>query len=87
VDTLLRLYREALLAEDSDRLQALLQPQAALTQAAGVARATRQAANGTFADLTACREAITDTFRTQALTALELPEAEMVSGMSLWVLR
>ena len=41
-------------------------------------RGSRAAANGTFADLATFRQALSDTFRTYALTALELPNAEVV---------
>jgi hypothetical protein len=76
VDNLLALYREAVLAEDIDRLQALLHPTPALAQAAQ--RTTRQAPSGVFADLGAFRDALSDTFVTQAVKALELPAAEVV---------
>jgi hypothetical protein len=71
IQRLLALYREAVLAEDIDRLQALLQPEPALAQAAP--HTARQAATGAFADLVAFRQALSDTFVTQAVTALELP--------------
>src|SRR5262245_60223678 len=78
VDNLLRLYREALLAEDSDRLQALLQPEATLTRAAGALHTTRQEPSGAFADLAAFRDALSNTFRTQVLTAVEIPDAAVL---------
>jgi hypothetical protein len=74
IQRLLGLYREALLAEDIDRLQALLQPATALAQ---VSRAPR-VASGTFTDLAAFRQSWSDTFRTHTLTALELPAAEVI---------
>jgi hypothetical protein len=77
IERLLALYREAVLAEDIDRLQALLQPAPALAQAAAQP-AARQTADGTFADLTVFRQALSATFVTQAVTALGLPAAEVV---------
>jgi hypothetical protein len=77
IDNLLALYREAVLAEDIDRLHALLHPTPALTQTAALP-ATRQMADGTFADLATFRQALSATFVTQAVTALELPAAEVV---------
>ena len=77
IQSLLGLYRQAVLEEDIDRLQALLQPSSALTTAA-VRRTQRQAADGTFADLAAFRQALSDTFRTHAITALDIPAAEVV---------
>jgi hypothetical protein len=38
----------------------------------------RQAADGTFADLATFRQALSATFVTQAVTALELPETAVV---------
>ena len=78
VDNLLALYREAVLAEDIDRLQALLQPEPALTQTAGAPRTARQEPSGAFADLAVFRQALSDTFLAHAVTALELPETEVV---------
>jgi hypothetical protein len=76
IQRLLELYHEAVLAEDIDRLQALLQPTPALAQAA--AQGTpRQATDGTFADLATFRQALSATFVTQAVTALEIPAAEV----------
>jgi hypothetical protein len=77
VDNLLRLYREAVLAEDIDRVHALLQPTPALAQVAALPAAP-QATDGTFADLAAFRQALSATFVMQAVTALELPTAEVV---------
>src|SRR6267378_6793799 len=50
IANLLALYQEALVAEDSDRLQALLAPAAALGQAK-TTTAPRQDSTGTFTDL------------------------------------
>jgi hypothetical protein len=66
IQRLLALYQEAVIEEDIDRLQALLAPPLA------------QAADGAFADLATFREALSATFVTQAVTALELPAAEVV---------
>ena len=77
IQRLLELYREAVLAEDIDRLQALLQPVPALAQVAAQPAAP-QAADGVFADLATFRQALSATFVTQAVTALELPAAEVV---------
>jgi hypothetical protein len=63
IQRLLDLYREAVLQEDIDRLQALLQPTPALTQVAAQHPA-RQAADGAFADLATFREALSATFVT-----------------------
>jgi hypothetical protein len=78
IQRLLELYREAVLAEDIDRVQALLQPAPALGQAAASQRTARQAADGTFPDLATFRQALSATFVTQAVTALELPATEVV---------
>ena len=75
IQRLLGLYREALLEEDIDRLQALLRPRWPWRRRRGPGR---QAADGTFADLAAFRQALSDTFVAQAVTALEIPEAEVV---------
>jgi hypothetical protein len=77
IQRLLTLYREAVLAEDIDRVQTLLQPEPALSQAAAQGP-LRQAADGAFSDLATFREALSATFVTHAVTALELPEAEVV---------
>ncbi len=73
IQRLLALYQEAVLAEDIDRLQALLRPTPALAQAAASVP-HRQAADGTFADLATFRQALSDTFRTQPSRPWTSPE-------------
>src|SRR5262245_9531118 len=77
IERLLDLYREAVIEEDIDCLQALLAPAAVRAQTAG-RRAARPAADGTFADLAAFRQALSATFVTQAVTALDIPAADIV---------
>jgi hypothetical protein len=72
IQRLLDLYRVAVLQEDIDRLQALLQPTPALAQTAAQPAAP-QATDGTFTDLATFRQALSAPFVTQAVTALELP--------------
>ena len=63
-NNLLALYQEALVAEDSDRLQALLAPATARAQAQTTAdRPPRQDPTGAFTDLTAFQEALRATFQ------------------------
>ena len=63
IQSLLGLYREAVLAEDIDRLQALLAPASALARRQTRAQCART--DGIFPDLAAFRQALSDTFRTQ----------------------
>jgi hypothetical protein len=67
IQRLLELYREAVLAEDIDRLQALLQPTPALAQAAASGRLARQATDGTFADVVIAPDHGSVTFLEMAL--------------------
>jgi len=75
IANLLALYQEALVAEDSDRLQALLAPEAALAQAQSAAAlpALRQDPTGAFADVAAFQEALRATFQQHTVTALAIP--------------
>jgi streptogramin lyase len=72
---LLALYQEAVVAEDSDRLQALLAPAAALGQTQTIADSSvpRQDSTGAFADLAAFQEALRTTFQQATVTALAIP--------------
>jgi hypothetical protein len=77
IANLLALYQEAVVAEDSDRLHALLAPPAALAQAqsAAASPARRQDPTGAFADLAAFQEAMSTIFRQHTVTALAIPPA------------
>src|SRR5262245_36670802 len=75
ITNLLTLYQEAVVAEDSDRLQALLAPVAALPQPQTT---PRQDSTGTFADLAAFQEALRITFQQFTVTALAIPPASVV---------
>ena len=77
IDNLLTLYQEALVAEDSDRLQALLAPAAALGQAQ-TTTAPRQDSTGTFTDLAAFQDALRATFQQSTVTALAIPPKTVV---------
>ena len=77
IDNLLTLYQEALVAEDSDRLQALLAPAAALGQAQ-TTTAPRQDSTGTFTDLAAFQDALRATFQQSTVTALAIPPETVV---------
>ena len=77
IDNLLALYQEAVVAEDSDRLQALLAPAAALGQAQTTA-APRQDPTGAFADLAAFQAALRATFQQATVTALAIPPETLV---------
>src|SRR5262245_13952667 len=57
LDNLLTLYQEAVVAEDSDRLQALLAPATALGQAQ-TTTVPRQDPPGTMTDLTAVQDTL-----------------------------
>src|SRR5882672_9060521 len=70
IANLLALYQEAVVAEDSDRLSALLAPAAPQAQTTA---ALRQDPTGAFADLAAFQEAMRTTFRQATVTALALP--------------
>ena len=77
LDNLLALYQEAMVAEDSDRLQALLAPAAALGQAQTTAD-PRQDPTGAFADLAAFQETLRATFQQATVTALAIPPETLV---------
>jgi parallel beta-helix repeat protein len=74
---LLALYQEAVVAEDSDRLQALLAPAAALAPAQTTA-SPRQDPTGAFADSAAFQQALRTTFQQATLTALAIPSETVV---------
>jgi hypothetical protein len=80
LDNLLALYQEAVVAEDSDRLQALLALPATLAQAqhATASPTPRQESTGAFADLAAFQTAMSALFRQHTVTALAIP-AETVA--------
>jgi parallel beta-helix repeat protein len=80
VANLLALYQEALVAEDSDRLHALLVPAATLGQAQSAVTLPelRQDLTGAFADLSAFQEAMRGTFQQHTVTALALPPETVV---------
>jgi len=70
LDNLLALYQEAMVAEDSDRLQALLAPATALAQ---TTTALRQDPPGSLTDPMALRDALRATFQQATVTALAIP--------------
>ena len=70
IDNLLALYQEAVVAEDSDRLQALLAPATALAQ---TTTAPRQDSPGCLTDPTAFQAALRATFQQATVTALTIP--------------
>jgi streptogramin lyase len=70
IDNLLALYQEAVVAEDSDRLQALLAPATALAQTTA---APRQDPPGSLTDPTALRDTLRATFQQATVTALVIP--------------
>src|SRR5262245_15425168 len=74
LDNLLTLYQEAVVAEDSDRLQALLVP-ATMSGQAQTTAVPRQDPTGAFADLTSFQEAMRGTFQQTTVTALSIPSA------------
>jgi hypothetical protein len=74
---LLALYPEAVVAEDSDRLQALLAPEAVLMPAQPTA-VPRQDPSGAFADLTTFQATLRTTFQHTAVTALAIPPETVV---------
>lgn len=84
VENLVQLYRQAFLQKDIDRLQDLLQPDAAQLQASPQSGRLRQSPSGTFVDLTAFRQTIATTFQTHTVTALTLsPEhGDIASDLS-----
>ena len=71
IDNLLALYQEAVVAEDSDRLQALLAPATAL--ASQTTTAPRQDPPGSLTDPTALRDTLRATFQQATVTALTIP--------------
>ena len=79
---LLALYQEAVVAEDSDRLQALLAPAGTLAQAqrGATSPAPRQEPTGAFADLAAFQAAMSATFRQHTVTALAIPPETVESA-------
>jgi hypothetical protein len=84
VEQLLTLYREAFLQEDIDRLQALLLPQEALPQAnvAVELRTPRQEAEEGFSDAQTFRDAMSATFRTVTITALQVEAMQFAADRS-----
>jgi hypothetical protein len=80
IANLLALYQEALVAEDSDRLSALLAPEAALAQAQSAAASPtlRQDPTGVFADVATFQEAVRAAFQQHTLTALAIPPETVV---------
>jgi hypothetical protein len=81
IANLLALYQEALVAEDSDRLHALLAPGATLGQAQSAAAPPalrHQDPTGVFADLSAFQEAMRATFQQRTVTALAVPPETVV---------
>jgi hypothetical protein len=68
----LDLYRTALMQEDIDRLQALLQPPRARAQPDGLLP-QRHGEEEVFADAQTFREAMTVAFRTHTITDLQIP--------------
>ena len=72
IDNLLALYQEAVVAEDSDRLQALLAPATALAPAQPPA-APRQDPTGAFAAPAALQDTLRATFQQATVTALAIP--------------
>ena len=76
---LLALYQEAVVAEDSDRLQALLAPATALAPAqTTAASALRQDQLGAFANPAAFQETLRATFQQTTVTALAIPPETVV---------
>ena len=80
IDNLLALYQEALVAEDSDRLHALLAPTTALGQAqtATALAVPRQDPTGAFPDLTTFQDAMRATFQQSTVTILAIPPETVV---------
>jgi len=77
IDNLLALYQEAVVAEDSDRLQALLVPATTPGQAQ-TATASRQDPPGASADSMALQDTLRATFQQATVTALAIPPATVV---------
>ena len=77
IDNLLALYQEAVVAEDSDRLQALLAPATALAPTQTTA-APRQDPTGAFADPAALQDTLRATFQQATVTALAIPPETVV---------
>ena len=77
IDNLLALYQEAVVAEDSDRLQALLAPAATSGPAQSTAT-PRQDPTGAFADPAALQQALRTTFQQATVTALAIPPESVV---------
>ena len=77
IDNLLALYQEAVVAEDSDRLQALLAPATALAQAQ-ITTAPRQDPPAVVTDPTAFQAALQATFQQATVTALAIPPETVV---------
>ena len=74
---LLALYQEAVVAEDSDRLSALLAPAAALGQPQPPA-VLRQDPPGAVADLAVLQATLRTTFQQATVTALAIPPETVV---------
>jgi hypothetical protein len=72
LDNLLALYQEAVVAEDSDRLQALLAP-ATPRGPAQPSAGPRKDPTGTFVDLAAFQATLRTTFQQTTVTALAIP--------------
>jgi len=77
IANLLALYQEALVAEDSDRLQALLAPATTSGQAQTTA-ALRQDPTDALADPATFQEAMRTTFQQATVTALAIPPETVV---------
>src|SRR5262249_13813129 len=78
ITNLLNLYRTAIVQEDIDRLQELLQPENALSQqvTAPPQNNSRQEGQGVAVDVRTFREAMSEAFRTVDFLDLLIPEGE-----------
>ena len=77
IDNLLALYQEAVVAEDSDRLPALLAPATALARPRPLLPRVRTPP-GAFADPTALQDTLRATFQQTTVTALAIPPETVV---------